>query len=181
MHSHQNGNSSSGSLPSLSLPILPHHPPPHHYPHQLGSLASHASTHSRSSLGGLSETQSQSDAANSSIASANALLIQNVLKLLVGGAPRAPPPPVPPPPVAVPPQQLPRIATLPTPVVPPPPPASMLGLGLPLSPFIFPQALQPQLAYGAMSPLVGGLPMVEPVPPTLYQQLQPFSPQLGTG
>ncbi|KAG9020640.1 hypothetical protein FS837_008031, partial [Tulasnella sp. UAMH 9824] len=79
----QTANSSSGSLPSLSLPI---HPPLHRQ-HQLSSSASHASTHSRSSLGGLSKTQSQSDAASSSIASANALLIQNALKLLAGGAP----------------------------------------------------------------------------------------------
>ncbi|KAG8921439.1 hypothetical protein FRC00_008643, partial [Tulasnella sp. 408] len=183
----QTANSSSGSLPSLSLPI--HHPPLHRQ-HQLSSSASHASTHSRSSLGGLSETQSQSDAASSSIASANALLIQNALKLLAGGAPTAPPPV--PPPVAVPPlqpvQQLPPIAALPTAAVPP---ASVLGLGLPISPFVLTQAQPPQLAYGPMSPLMGGLgagmsvpsipglPM-QPIPPTLPQQ-QLFSPQLGAG
>ncbi|KAG8957213.1 hypothetical protein FRC00_004323, partial [Tulasnella sp. 408] len=183
----QTANSSSGSLPSLSLPI---HQPPLHRQHQLSSSASHASTHSRSSLGGLSETQSQSDAASSSIASANALLIQNALKLLAGGAPTAPPPV--PPPVAVPPlqpvQQLPPMATLPTAAVPP---ASVLGLGLPISPFLLPQAQPPQLAYGPMSPLMGGLgagmslpsipglPM-QPIPPTLPQQ-QLFSPQLGAG
>ncbi|KIO20741.1 hypothetical protein M407DRAFT_29635 [Tulasnella calospora MUT 4182] len=90
---------------TVALSPHPHQPPPHHpHLHQLGSSASHASTHSRSSLGGLSETNPQSDAASSSIASANALVIQNALKLLAGGAESAPAP-VPPPPVAVPPQQ----------------------------------------------------------------------------
>ncbi|KAG8944729.1 hypothetical protein FRC04_001582 [Tulasnella sp. 424] len=177
-----NNNSSSGSLPSLSLPLHHHHPYHHH---QLGTSASHASTHSRSSLGGFSETHSHSDAASSSIASANALLIQNALKLLAGGAPSGPPPM--PPTVAVP--GLHQHASSST---------SVLGLGLPISPFILPQPTSvshpppppPNLAYGPLSPLMGGgvgagvssLPTIPGVPSLLFpSQPQPFSPQLGGG
>lgn len=178
---HQNMNISSG------LPSPVHHTPTHH---QLGSAARHASTHSRSSLHGLSETQSQSDAASLSIASANALLIQNALKLLAG-APIAPAP-LPPPPVTLPrlqpAQQVPPIRTLPTAAVPP---VSALGLGLPISPFVLSQVPPPQLASRAIPPLMGGMGAVNPlpsipnlpmqaIPPTLPQQ-QPFSLQLGTG